>query len=160
MKKVYGMVGLMECVTQIKVGKARIELHFTGGFPTAYGVSAARYTTDNPVVQKAIENSAEFKRGKIVLLKKYPSPQVESVVKSKVNPMPEPEQKTSEPEQTIDAPKEETSDETKLKEIEVGCLQDAAAYLKENHGVATRNVTGVAKAQEIGKMENPSADDP
>ncbi len=144
MKKVYGMVGLMECVIQIKVGKARIELHFTGGFPTAYGVSAARYTTDNPVVQKAIENSAEFKRGKIVLLKKYPSPQVEGVVKSKVNPTPEPEQK-------IDDPKEETSDETKLKEIEVGCLQDAAAYLKENHGVATRNVTGVAKAQEIGK---------
>lgn len=54
---------------------------------------------------------------------------------------------------------DETSDETinedgtnlPLVEVEVTCLEDAATYLKENFGVANRQVRSKASAETIGK---------
>ena len=58
----------MDWTTQIKVGKATLNVHFVGGALTAYGVTPAKYSTANPIFQNVIENSDYFKSGRIQLL--------------------------------------------------------------------------------------------
>lgn len=67
-RKTYGVSGLMDWTTQIKVGRAAVSVHFTGGALTAYGVTPAKYSTSNPFFQKVIENSDLFKSGRITIL--------------------------------------------------------------------------------------------
>lgn len=71
MKKRYGVIGLMEWEAIIKLGKALLHIPFSGGAMTAYGVTPAHYTTDNPIIQHAIENSEYYKKGKIRLLSSF-----------------------------------------------------------------------------------------
>lgn len=56
MKKTY----LSKGTKWVRIGKALIKLEFTNG----------EYTTDNPLIQKAIENSEHFER-RSIYLKKY-----------------------------------------------------------------------------------------
>lgn len=67
-RKTYGVSGLMDWTTQIKAGKGSLSVHFTGGALTAYGVTPAKYSTSNPFFQSVIENSKQFKSGRIELL--------------------------------------------------------------------------------------------
>lgn len=67
-RKTYGVSGLMDWTTQIKAGKGFVSVHFTGGALTAYGVTPAKYSTSNPFFQSVIENSKQFKSGRIELL--------------------------------------------------------------------------------------------
>ena len=67
-RKTYGVSGLMDWTTQIKAGKGSVSVHFTGGALTAYGVTPAKYSTSNPFFQSVIENSNQFKSGRIELL--------------------------------------------------------------------------------------------
>ena len=71
-KKTYGVSGLIDWQAQIKAGKASLIVTFTGGGLTSYGVTPAQYTTENILYQKIIENSKDFKRGKIKLLRTVP----------------------------------------------------------------------------------------
>ena len=59
----------MEWVALIECGKATVKVHFSGGSFTGYGVTPAEFTTQNPMTQAIIENSKEFKNGKIFLLR-------------------------------------------------------------------------------------------
>lgn len=59
----------MEWVALIECGKATVKVHFSGGSLTGYGVTPAEFTTQNPMTQAIIENSKEFKNGKIFLLR-------------------------------------------------------------------------------------------
>lgn len=59
----------MEWVALIECGKATVKVHFSGGSLTGYGVTPAEFTTQNPMTQAIIENSKEFKGGKIFLLR-------------------------------------------------------------------------------------------
>ena len=59
----------MEWVALIECGKATVKVHFCGGSLTGYGVTPAEFTTQNPMTQAIIENSKEFKNGKIFLLR-------------------------------------------------------------------------------------------
>ena len=67
-RKTYGVSGLMDWTTQIKVGKGAVSVHFTGGALTAYGVTPAKFSTSNTFFQNVIENSEQFKSGRIELL--------------------------------------------------------------------------------------------
>lgn len=67
-RKTYGVSGLMDWTTQIKAGKGSVSVHFTGGALTAYGVTPAKYSTSSPFFQSVIENSKQFKSGRIELL--------------------------------------------------------------------------------------------
>lgn len=71
-KKTYGVSGLIDWQAQLKAGKASLVITFTGGGLTSYGVTPAQYTTENILYQKVIENSKEFKNGKIKLLRTVP----------------------------------------------------------------------------------------
>lgn len=59
----------MEWVALIECGKATVKVHFSGGSLTGYGVTPAEFTTQNPMTQAIIENSKDFKSGKIFLLR-------------------------------------------------------------------------------------------
>ena len=68
-RKTYGVSGYMEWVALIECGKATVKVHFSGGSLTGYGVTPAEFTTQNPMTQAIVENSKEFKNGKIFLLR-------------------------------------------------------------------------------------------
>ena len=68
-RKTYGVSGYIEWVALIECGKATVKVHFSGGSLTGYGVTPAEFTTQNPMTQAIIENSKEFKSGKIFLLR-------------------------------------------------------------------------------------------
>ena len=70
-KKKYGVRGMLEYTAVLKAGNAKLHVHFTGGNLSGYGVIPAYFVTDNAVVQHIIEQSEEFKRGKISLLRTY-----------------------------------------------------------------------------------------
>lgn len=61
----YGVYGMMEYQTIIKIGRATLKVLFTDGSMTAIGQNPAKYTTNDFLVQRAIENSSEFKKGRI-----------------------------------------------------------------------------------------------
>ena len=62
----YGVYGMMEYQTIIKIGRATLKVLFTDGSMTAIGQNPAKYTTSDFLVQRAIENSSEYKKGRIV----------------------------------------------------------------------------------------------
>lgn len=61
----YGVYGMMEYQTIIKIGRATLKVLFTDGSMTAIGQNPAKYTTSDFLTQHAIENSSDFKRGRI-----------------------------------------------------------------------------------------------
>lgn len=61
----YGVFGMMEYQSIIKIGRATLKVLFTDGSITSLGQNPAQYTTSDFIVQHAIENSSDFKRGRI-----------------------------------------------------------------------------------------------
>lgn len=68
--KTYGIYGLLEWHGSVKCGSITMNLSFTNGSTTAYGVSPATYITKDEATQFIIENSDKFKSGKIKLISK------------------------------------------------------------------------------------------
>ena len=68
MEKTYIAKGLLEFQMVIPVGGAKIRICFSGGSMGSNGVLPARYTTDNPVIQKIIDNSEQMHTGRIACL--------------------------------------------------------------------------------------------
>lgn len=64
----YGVNGMMEYQTVIKIGRATLKVMFTDGSMTSIGQNPAKYTTSDFLVQHAIENSSDFKRGRITIV--------------------------------------------------------------------------------------------
>lgn len=66
MKKTYAIHGYMEFVARIPLAAGRmLDVPFTGGKQNGYGVTPARFSTDDPVLQKLIEKSPMFRAGRI-----------------------------------------------------------------------------------------------
>lgn len=61
----YGVYGMMEYQAIIKIGRATLKVLFTDGSMTYIGQNPAKYTTSDFLTQHAIENSSDFKRGRI-----------------------------------------------------------------------------------------------
>lgn len=66
--KTYGVFGLMEYIARIPAGSIDMEVHFSGGQLSGYGVCPALYSTSDPVRQSWIERSDDFLSGKIRLI--------------------------------------------------------------------------------------------
>ncbi len=64
----YGVYGMMEYQSIIKIGRATLKVLFSDGSMTAFGQNPAKYTTSDFLVQRAIENSSDFKRGRITIV--------------------------------------------------------------------------------------------
>ncbi|MCH5217329.1 MAG: hypothetical protein J1F07_02055 [Muribaculaceae bacterium] len=70
--KTYIVRGLMEWEIVFPTGHAllpEVKVRFEGGQITGYGVAPARYTTDEPLIQRLIESSRWYKSGRIKLQK-------------------------------------------------------------------------------------------
>lgn len=61
----YEIHGQIERNSYFRIGKALMRIEFTGGAINSTGVYPAQYTTDNPLFQRAIENSGAFRNGEI-----------------------------------------------------------------------------------------------
>ena len=69
----YEIHGQIERNSYFRIGKALVRIDFTGGAINSTGVYPAQYTTDNPLFQRAIENSdayrcGEIKRGRVEVI--------------------------------------------------------------------------------------------
>ena len=63
----YEIKGQIERSCYFRVGKALLRVDFSGGAINSAGMMPAFYTTDNPLYQKAIEDSEQFRRGEITI---------------------------------------------------------------------------------------------
>lgn len=152
MKKIYGVIGLMEWIAVIAAGAATLKIRFSGGFPTANGITPAEFSTDNPVVQHAIENSDYFKNGKIVLLREF-----ESVNRVAYKPQrnkrvvqdDEGAKNTGQSTEKVTV-ESETGVVQEREVIAVGSLADAAAVLKERFGIPTAKIKSKEAAKAAG----------
>lgn len=61
----YGVPGMMTYQAVLMAGRTKIKVLFQDGSMTASGRRPATFTTDNFMLQQIIENSNEFKKGKI-----------------------------------------------------------------------------------------------
>ena len=170
-RKTYGVSGLMDWTTQIKTGKVSVSVHFTGGALTAYGVTPAKYSTSNPFFQSVIENSEQFKSGRIELLGTMEVPddaatkarKARMAAKAAEKPAPVPETPAPVAEETVtpsttekespaesEQPTGETQDETLQGDgedadggkIKVADKNEAIEYLKEHF--AEKNYTATS----------------
>lgn len=167
-KITYGAPLLVDWVAQIKVGAATVRVHFIGGALTAYGVTPAEYTTDNPFIQKVIEQSAYFKEGRIITLRKATLPETTKTAKVQKAKQQKPTQEQPKapavpdtsvapsPVETLDVADEPKDEEIAeaideatdgLTKVEASCLQDAQAYLQENFNIASYKVRSYDAAQ-------------
>ncbi len=147
----YGVYNLIEWHAQLKMGKATVKVLFAGGSITASGVTPATYTTEDPVVQFAIESSPEFKSGKIKVVRRLTLKELIEVERNAVA-MPE---KPAEDTAKAAAPGPiEADEDTAVKEeneadgvnrsdgaeavamtqVEFSCNDDAKDYLEQTFG--------------------------
>ena len=62
---IYGVTGMLEYQALINVGSAKMKIPFTNGSSNEAGRTPATFSTNNPIIQLAIESSKEFKAGLI-----------------------------------------------------------------------------------------------
>lgn len=73
MRKTYAVNGLIEWNIQVPTSSRAmpyVMVEFTGGKITGYGISPATHSTEDPLLQKMIENTHWFKTGKIYLVRR------------------------------------------------------------------------------------------
>lgn len=63
--KTYIAPGLLDFRLVVRAGKAWTTIDFTGGRSSGYGNCWARFSTSDAVVQAMIENSPEYRNGKV-----------------------------------------------------------------------------------------------
>ena len=81
-KKTYAANGFVEWSVSIPLSGNSINIPFSGGSFTELGVNPATFSTANPLIQSAIENSLQYKDGRITVLKvlEIPSDEDKTVV--------------------------------------------------------------------------------
>lgn len=118
---------MMEYQAVISMGKNKLKVMFSDGSVSAMGVTPATFTTENYVVQHAIENSDDYKRGRIYTVRSIAldddlhieraAEAVEQVQESQV----------VEQEQEAESSAEQVS-------VEFSCNDDAKDYLEQMFG--------------------------
>lgn len=132
--KTYGINGLLEWHGTIESHGAKMKLDFANGSVTAFGVAPATFTTKDELTQYIIENSDQFKKGRINLIATYPIAGAKG----------EEEVKAEEPK-----PAEE---EKSLEEVKVNSLDDAKEYLIEHFGMAASKLRSRVQIENGAKM--------
>lgn len=64
-KKTYAARGLLDWQLALNVGGAIIRICFSGGSMGSNGVVPAKYVTENPAIQRIIEETDQYKSGRI-----------------------------------------------------------------------------------------------
>lgn len=82
-RKTYGVFGMVEWSTLVPMGNGNIRIDFTNGCISTRGVDPATFTTDNQVVQIAIESCAKFTSKKIRIISSFQIGETEEPVVKK-----------------------------------------------------------------------------
>ena len=159
----YGVHGMMEYQSIIKIGRATLKVLFTDGSITAIGQNPAKYTTSDFLVQHAIENSSEFKRGRITVVDTIELDEEVRIERNPVKPStqqaPSPAEakpvaataaKVEEPQDIADEPTEETNavdaDEvesamlsTPAPEVDIEPIEDEVPSTEEDAAELSEN---------------------
>ena len=133
-KTTYGVYNLIEWHALLRLGKAAVKVHFSGGSITTQGVTPATFTTEDPVIQFAIERSPEFRNGKIKVVRRATlneTVEIECNVPKAINSEPSPNPALAE---TTAAPVVESETAPALTQVEFSCNDDAKDYLEQNFG--------------------------
>ena len=154
-KVTYGVYGLVEWHASIKFGKSVLKATFTGGTTTTGGTTPATLTTTDPVVQMAIEQSAEFKSGKIRVVRSHQLNE-ELVVErngNRRNDMGQAEAETDveDVDEAISATDIPTMPDA-IKEVTVACIDDAMEYLRENYGIAKSKMRSKVAVEQLAEQ--------
>lgn len=126
----YGISGMMEYQATIRVGRAMMKVPFSDGTMTAMGVNPAKFTTDNYMVQHAIEQSADYKRGRIY---KVNTIELDDEVRIERNEVSGERLEVREPEAQVSGERLEVSEVQTVKRF--ACNDDARDYLESAYGV-------------------------
>lgn len=154
---------MMEYQSIIKIGRATLKVLFTDGSITAIGQNPAKYTTSDFLVQHAIENSSEFKRGRITVVDTIeldeevriernpakPSTQ-QAPSPAEVKPVAATAAKVEEPQDIVDEPTEETnavdadeaesaSADTPAPEVDIEPIEDEVPSTEEDAAELSEN---------------------
>mgnify|MGYP003397792285 FL=1 len=154
---------MMEYQSIIKIGRATLKVLFTDGSMTAIGQNPAKYTTSDFLVQHAIENSSEFKRGRITVVDTIeldeevriernpakPSTQ-QAPSPAEVKPVAATAAKVEEPQDIVDEPTEETnavdadeaesaSADTPTTEVDIEPIEDEVPSTEEDAAELSEN---------------------
>lgn len=143
---------MMEYQAVVKVGKKNVSINFSDGSISAMGTNPATFTTDNIIIQNAIEASNDFKRGRITIertivlaeelpvLRNTPAPAVapesqsptptECAAPSNTEAIHEPETG----EQAVECSSETAEEPAPLTQVEFSCNDDAKDYLEQSFG--------------------------
>lgn len=84
--KTYGINGLLEWYGTVSCNGVTMKVAFTNGSVTAMGVAPATFTTKDELTQFVIENSEQYKQGRITKLRETILP--DPVKKSSPTPAP------------------------------------------------------------------------
>lgn len=154
---------MMEYQSIIKIGRATLKVLFTDGSMTAIGQNPAKYTTSDFLVQHAIENSSEFKRGRITVVDTIeldeevriernpakPSTQ-QALSPAEAKPVAATAAKVEEPQDIVDEPTEETnavdadeaesaSADTPAPEVDIEPIEDEVPSTEEDAAELSEN---------------------
>lgn len=72
--KTYAARGMLDWQMALDIKGAIVKIRFSGGSMGPNGVIPARYPTENEAIQKIIENTREYRTGRIFLLPDPPKP--------------------------------------------------------------------------------------
>lgn len=171
--KTYGVPGLSEWYGKVKAGNIEVEVQFKGGTASPSGAQPAYFVTKDPITQFVIENSKQFKQGFIILVMQHElpgehpriaAPKQKPVVQKPVVPNDEvPKEEVPQEDENSEGnePGEEPAegqgadnvevagegeeDADGLTRINVASLDDAKAYLVDNHGCKASDLRSKAK---------------
>lgn len=172
----YGVSGMMEYQSIIRFGKNTLKVTFTGGSMNAIGVTPATYTTSSFLIQQAIENSNEFKRGRIRTVRTIEldeeihieRPKPATAIAERRNPTPTAEaEKVPEPTEEAEAAEvnaedgatseeqpEESAPTAPLTQVEFSCNDDAKDYLEQTFGYVRSKLRNREDIINAGKAHN------
>lgn len=162
----YGVSGMMEYQSLIRFGKNTLKVTFTGGSMNAIGVTPATFTTGNFLIQQAIENSSEFKRGRISIVSTIelnedlriecatpaPAPAPTKSEQAKESNAPATTGGSDGDEQTKAEGKEESA--TPMTQVEFSCNDDAKDYLEQTFGCVRSKLRNRDDIVNAGKANN------
>lgn len=144
--KTYGVIGLMEWEATLKVGNARLHVHFSGGSENKWGITPATFTTKDPMTQSLIEHSNEFKSGRIEIISTNDIAEPKPAKKANagndngetlLDMIGHAQDGEKGPEGSSDEGEGEgTDDGVQVQKVHVDSLDDAKEYLNEKFGIA------------------------
>lgn len=136
-KTTYGVHGMMEYQAVVKLGKRYVKVLFTEGTANAIGTKPATYTTSDFIVQQAIENSSDYKRGLITKVREVELDQEIKVITNAPGEVQSPESRVqnAEAENSEASEKAEGSEGDEAVTVEVAGNEEARDYMVNNFGV-------------------------